>query len=662
MKGKFFVGTVLAVLAVFGMPAQAAEKIEPYALEEWAKRADMSNVRLSPDGEKLALLRIPTKDGNPILEVYDANDLGARPFIMDAKPMEMTRFYWATDDKIIFTARLQVRNKIDGFNQGVYEATRGVLTLDKDRKKSKWSKISQLSKEGRGGLRGIIPTKPNKFLITEYDKGSRYPKYFEYDVKTGLRKLITWESPKVYGFRFDGEGNPQFGSGYDAQSNEILTYYRKKGSKDWQVINRQHRENFEDWYPVGVDPLSPNDLLVLAHNGENTVGLWSFDPEAGEYKELIYRRSDVDLGVRRHTNSYTNYDQVAAVSYFDGRDRKYEWFDGEEKAIYEQLMGLIPHADRMRIGSRSRDGNSMIVSNEGPRDPGTYYLLKNGELKVIGSEKPQFASERLADAQAITYKARDGRKITGFITIPNGKPPYPLVVMPHGGPFVSKISGYDEWAQLIANHGYMVFEPQYRGSTGYGLDFYQSAFINGGEGGHKMQDDKDDGALYLVDQGLADPDKLAMFGWSYGGYAALIAATREEQIYQCAIAGAAVADNIQQLNYYRGQMARFPSSGSIEQIKMWEESISPIKEVEKVNIPLFVIHGSVDQRVPPEHARKYIKALQKYDIPHKAMWLEDADHFSNTLFYRHKIQFYPALIDFLEKDCFGNEEGVASND
>ena len=98
MKGKFFVGTVLAVLAVFGMPAQAAEKIEPYALEEWAKRADMSNVRLSPDGEKLALLRIPTKDGNPNLEVYDANDLGARPFIMDAKPMEMTRFYWATDD------------------------------------------------------------------------------------------------------------------------------------------------------------------------------------------------------------------------------------------------------------------------------------------------------------------------------------------------------------------------------------------------------------------------------------------------------------------------------------------------------------------------------------------------------------------------------------
>ncbi len=94
---------------------------------------------------------------------------------------------------------------------------------------------------------------------------------------------------------------------------------------------------------------------------------------------------------------------------------------------------------------------------------------------------------------------------------------------------------------------------------------------------------------------------------------------------------------------------------------MWEESISPINEVKNVNIPLFVIHGDVDQRVPPMHAKKYIKALEENQIPHKAMWLEDADHFSNTLFYRHKMKFYPALIDFLENDCFGKDKSLASN-
>ena len=661
MKGTFFVGTVLAVLTGFGMAGQAAEKVEPYALEEWAKRADISYVSLSPDGEKLALLKIATKDGNPNLEVYDANDLGARPFIMDAKPMEMTRFDWVTDDKIIFSARLKVRDKIDGFNQGVYKETRGILTLDKDRKKSRWKKISEAGGE-RGGFQSPIRTKPNKFLVYEYDKGSRYPKYFEYDVNTGVRKLIVRESPKVSDIQFDGYGNPQFGSGYDAQSNEFLTYYRKKGSNDWQLINRRNRENFESWTPIGVDPLSPKDLLVIAHNGNDTTGLWSFNPDTLKYNELIYRRAGGNVSARFHTNPYTSPDEITAVSYRVGRETKYEWFDGEEKAIYEQLKGLVPYADRMSITSRSRDGNSMVVYNVGPRDPGTYYLLKNSRFMVIGSKQPRFSSDNLADVKVINYKSRDGKDIEGFITVPNTKPPYPLVVMPHGGPCVGENPSYDRWAQLLANYGYMVLQPQYRGQTAYGLEFYQSAFIDGGEGGHKMQDNKDDGALYLVDQGLADRDRLAMFGWSYGGYAALIAAARSPQIYQCAIAGAAVADNLQQLNYYRGQMARFPTSGSLEQIKMWEESVSPIEEVEKVNIPLFVIHGDVYQRVPPEHAEKYIKALEEHKIPHKAMWLEGADHFSSTLFYRHNIKFYSALIDFLANYCFGKDTSLASND
>ena len=649
---------VFFLIILFGSSAIQVFASDPYPIEDWGKRADMSNVSLSPDGNKLALLKIPTRDGNPILEIYDANDLGARPFKMDADPMEMTRFYWATDDKIIFSARQKVRDKIDGFNEGVYKSTRGVLTLDKDPKKSKWTKLSEIN-GSRGGLLGPIRTKPNKFITYAYAKGSRYPSYYEYDVKSGRRKLITKESPKVSGIRFDGYGNPQFGSGYDGGSNEFLTFYRKQGSKDWQVIHRQNRENFETWYPVALDPLSTTDLLVVAHNGNNTAGLWSFNPDTKEYGELIYRRSGGDVSTRFHSNRYTSPDVVTAVRYADGRDYRYEWFDGEEKAIYEQLEGFVAHADRLSISSRSRDGLSMVVYNVGPRDPGTYYLLKNGRLQVIGSKMPWFHSDKLADVEAVSYKSRDGKDIEGFITIPNGEPPYPLVVMPHGGPFFGEDPSYDGWAQMLANNGFMVLQPQYRGSTAYGLDFYQSAFIDGGEGGYRMQDDKDDGALHLVEKGLVDPDKMAMFGWSYGGYAALIAAAREDQIYQCAIAGAAVADNTQQLNYYRNSMASFPTSGSLEQIKFWEESISPIKEVEKVNIPLMIIHGDVDQRVPPKHARKYISALEKAGISHKTMWLEGADHFYSTLFYRHNIKFYSAMLDFLETDCFGDKQSLA---
>ena len=342
-----------------------------------------------------------------------------------------------------------------------------------------------------------------------------------------------------------------------------------------------------------------------------------------------------------------------------GREEKFQWFDGEEQAIYEQLKSLIPNSDRLSIRSRSRDGMSMIIRNSGPRDPGTYYLVKNGELKVIGSTKPGLSSEYLADVEAITYKARDGKKIRGFITIPNSKPPYPLIVMPHGGPFIGENPGFSEWAQMLANKGFMVLQPQYRGSKYFGLDFYKTAFINGGQGGYQMQDDKDDGALYLVEKGLVDPNRMAMFGWSYGGYAALIAAARNPQIYQCVIAGASVPDTIEQINYYRNRLNRSGGSTSArEQLNMWLDSVSPIKQVEKVNIPILIIHGDVDQRTPPKAARKYINALKKYNKDHKAVWLEGADHFENSLFFRHKLEFYSEVEKYLKNNCFKNTKDL----
>jgi dipeptidyl aminopeptidase/acylaminoacyl peptidase len=266
----------------------------------------------------------------------------------------------------------------------------------------------------------------------------------------------------------------------------------------------------------------------------------------------------------------------------------------------------------------------------------------------VGSKQPLLKSDALADVRYISWQARDGETIHGYITVPKSEPPFPLIVLPHGGPFVSETVMYDEWGQLLANNGYLVLQPQYRGSTNYGMQFYQSAFISGGQGGYKMQDDKDDGALHLVKEGLADADRLAMFGWSYGGYAALVAASRTPQIYQCVIAGAAVSDPLMQVAYYSDLIE---GAGLIEQLSMWEDSISPIKEVGKVNVPILLIHGDVDQRVPPAHVRKYLRELEKYNKPHKYVELEGADHFSNTLFYDHQITLYREMVDYLKTDC-----------
>ena len=659
--------SVFLMMAISG--AALSSQGEPYPLEAWAKRADMQQVRISPDGNRIALLNIVSDTGNPILEVYNANDLSAKPFRMNADPMEITSVGWVTDDLLIFSARDKVRDKIDGWNQGVYERALGLLTLNKDPKKSSWKKIAASDRADSGSLNIVstLPSIPNKILISARKsipgttgRQEFISTYYKYDVKTGRRSQITSSAGAVRGISFDKDGDPQFGSGYDAGKDEYLTYYREKGARKWEIIHRSHRDSFEDWRPIGLDPEAPGNLLVLGNNGDDKTGLWSYNPKTKKHEELIYRRSDVDISYRSHTNRFTNDQEITAVRYRDGRKTKFVWFNGEEEALYNQLQGLIPNSDRLII-SRTRDPQTMLVSNSGPRDPGTYYLVKNGRIEVVGSTYPDFASDQLADVRGISYEARDGKQIPGWITVPNSKPPYPLVVLPHGGPFVREGSGFDPWAQLLANRGYMVLQPQYRGSKGYGTDFYTTAFINGGQGGYQMQDDKDDGALYLVEQGLVDPDRMMMFGWSYGGYAALIAASRTPQIYQCVIAAATVPNTNQQLNYYRNGMNYMGGAQAIEQGRMWDDSISPIKEVAKVNIPMLIVHGTDDQRTPPKAAREYIAAMEETGKDFKAVWLDGADHFSNTLFYRHKMTLYTAMTDYLKNDCFTDRDEVASN-
>ena len=630
---------------------------DPYPLDYWARRSAVSGPALSPDGSKFALTRITERGGNPIIEVYDSDNLAKDPIKIDADPMEITPgITWIDEDLFIFSVRQQVRDLIEGWNQGTYER-QNVLY---DASKQKLRRINQ----DFFRVVGLLPNKENKILISIIpgipDGMQRtgeafrpYPSYYEYDIKKNRRKLVTRANPKQRFIRFDGEGNPILASGFDFAKGELVSYWRPPGTKDWEELHRLHEDSYEGFSAIAKDPAAPNHFFVSAHNGNDKRGLWSYDATKKTYTELIYRRSDVDVGgTLRHSNFLAHPDEVTGVSWCKDKCHR-EFFNPEEAALYEQLESLFPEAFQVRINDRSRDGNTLIISTSGPTDPGTYYLIRKGKISKISGRKPYLEASQLANVEYISYPSRDGMQIPAYLTIPQGQGPFPLVVMPHGGPFVAEVvQGFDEWAQLLANNGYMVLQPQYRGSKNYGLEFYKAAFIDGSEVGRAMQDDKDDGAIHLVKQGLVDPDRMAMFGWSYGGYAALVAASRENQIYQCVIAGAAVTDPDMQLDYYRYSM---DGSQKVEQYS-WDTAVSPIKEAGKVNVPMLIVHGDVDQRVPPEHFEKYIAALDRENINYKKLILEKADHFSTTLFYHHKMALYDSMLQFLADDC-GLQEG-----
>lgn len=272
-----------------------------------------------------------------------------------------------------------------------------------------------------------------------------------------------------------------------------------------------------------------------------------------------------------------------------------------------------------------------MIFTQSANDAGSYYLITNKKkLDKIGEAHPAIDKAKLGDVKYITYKARDGRKVKAYVTIPKGKAPFPAVVLPHGGPWVRDTIIFDEWAQLLASSGYIVIQPNYRGSTGYGLDHWIAGDKNWGL---SMQDDLDDAAMFLVNKGLATKDKLAMFGWSYGGYAAFAASMRENNIYQCTVAGAGVSD----LNRINATLndSRFLSILQRPTI----EGVSPLAQVEKVNVPILVVHGDIDQRVPVKHSRLFVDELEDYDKDFKYVELKDADHFGDYLFYEHKKSF-----------------------
>ncbi|MBY6129408.1 prolyl oligopeptidase family serine peptidase [Qipengyuania aquimaris] len=651
-----FLAAAACTVALGVAPSTAQTTGQPTVpIEVWALRDTMTTVQVSPNGKRLLVIKNESRDGDYLMELYETDNLGGKPYRIAADPMEIIGAQWVSDDFIFGTAWQQNRKKVNGPEEGTYDYASFIFDVNK----KKFQRV-----EGVFSIATLLPDEPNEILIgtgrsvgsaAEVDPFSAFrPRaYYKLNLKTGSKQLVLKGSEKYPTAVFDSQGNPRWTSGYDRASKEEVTYYRKPGDGSWTEFARYDQDDHENLYRVlsgfmglvGFKQDDPNIGYVIDNRGEDKASLWEFDFNKGQFGEKLAGTDQADI-MWIQTSSLPGDDRLVAARYpWDKRNRI--WFDEQEKALYDALEAQIPNAHEVSISSRSRDGNTMIVQNRGPRDPGSFWLVKDGRMSKLGSRNPLLKAEDLSDVEFIRYPARDGKMIAGYVTKPKGEGPFPLVVLPHGGPHVNEVISYDEWGQLLANAGYMVLQPQYRMSVGWGQELFDSAY---GQHGLAMQDDKDDGALYLVEQGLVDPDRIAMFGWSYGGYAALVAASREPNIYQCVIAGAAVADP--EKVYKLRSNPWTPTA-----IDDWAQrrgmiGINPINEVSKVNVPLLMVHGDVDARVLYFNFEDYRDAIQKAGkTDAQFLTLTGADHFYSTLMYEHQEQFYTKMLDFLANDC-----------
>jgi len=644
-------GAALAVTPFISANALQDEAVSAPPLEAFATYAFMDNVGLSPDGRYLAMRRLPARNADYIIEIYDTEDLSARPVRLGAERMSIQSLRWVNSDYLYVTFRQQVRDNIEGINQGAYEFKTALAPRNPRRE---WIELPD-----DASLVDTLPEDDNAILILTagFSRGDIEGRaisdlvtrdFVRFNLRTERSRTVLRGNTRLGGYRLDNQGNVRFASEVSAESREVIYYSRPPGASDeWNEFLRFSLEDYREYGQTGIallgfDPENPNHAFVRAHRGQDTLGVHLIDVNSGQWLETIYQLEGVDVQGSRVTPDVERRGEIAGfAAYVDGQS--------EVVWINERMSQLQAAVDASFPGTRNfivdcyNDCAKMLIFTQGSKDPGSYFLITDGQAQFLGGQYPLLEPQQLGREMFIRYPARDGRSIPGIVTLPpTGDGPFPLVVVPHGGPWVSETRAYDEWASVLASHGYMVLQPQYRGSEGYGLDHWLASW---GQWGYTMQDDKDDGVAFLVEQGLADPEQVAMFGWSYGGYAAFAATVRSPSPYQCTIAGAGVSDiNRIQADFTRSRIGR-------QLIREGYRGLDPADEVANANVPILVIHGEIDQRVPIYHSNRFVDGLRQHNKEHRYIILEDADHFSNTIDFDNQMILFSELLTWLSGPC-----------
>jgi dipeptidyl aminopeptidase/acylaminoacyl peptidase len=378
------------------------------------------------------------------------------------------------------------------------------------------------------------------------------------------------------------------------------------------------------------------------------VSIYLYDAATDTFStEPVFAHPEFDASSVIFSNREQDFGEVLGFTY-QGPIPEVFWVDPEMKSIQDGLDQAFPGKDVSLI-DYTADRNRVLFSVSAGNMPPAYYLLVDkAKVAVIGSEYPWIDTNSLGEVEFVYYPARDGMQIPAFITYPagwkEGDKARGAIIVPHGGPWARDYGDFDSsgWTQYFASRGYIVMQPQYRGSSGWGRKLW---LAGDGEWGLKMQDDKDDGAAWLVSQGLVDAEKIAIHGYSYGGFAAFAASVRPDSPYQCAIAGAGVA-NLTKLGNSWGEnrIQRIFQGNTVK-------GMDPQQNTDKINIPILIYHGEYDVRVPIFHSRDFYNAIKDKEPQSKFIPLDLMGHQSPKWPSEHKGRVLEEIESFLTNTC-----------
>jgi dienelactone hydrolase len=443
------------------------------------------------------------------------------------------------------------------------------------------------------------------------------------DLQTGAASVIEKEKEGIWDWYADDKGVVRAGVAYKDRSWKI--WYRDQPGEPLRLI--KGKVDADDDSAVDKFIFRGEESWVLTNERNGRFGLYRFDTKSGAIGSPIFENPNVDV-------TDVNYDhatgRVKAIAYEDDRKRV-QWFDPDARALQDRIDRALPQSANLPV-DWSDDNQRVLVYSFSGSDPGRYFLLdrKTSRMSPVVDPYPLIDPALLAEVKAVHYQARDGLLLNAYLTLPRGREAkgLPLIVMPHGGPFERDHWQYDPTVQFLANRGYAVLQPEFRGSTGYGKSFVEKAY---GEWGRKMQDDLDDGVDWLARSGEVDPKRVCIVGGSYGGYAAMWGAIRNPEHYRCAASFAGVSDLPSLLlysrqifsatRYYREWRTKVVGVGNADL-----KSVSPLGFAAKLKVPLLIGHGEKDERVPVKQSHQMVEALTKAGASVTSIFYRDAGH------------------------------------
>lgn len=631
--------------------ATLAEDAIAFGTRDGARSMD-----LSPGGHKL-LFVTPGPTRETLLRVADL-DTGERKIILkfSADPESLDWCAFATDTQIICEYSATQR-----FNNSLVEFSRLVtLGIDGSNVRPIGPRASDLDLDLHQSVGHVIDwssDRPGSILLASYHSPQRSEGTLAPDKRGGLGvdridlsslKIDRIELPRetAENYLSDMKGNVRImgemiHGGTDAQMTGVMRFkYRTAGSKDWKPLGDYDTRTGQGLYPIAVDGDMDAAYILRKTDGRDALYTMKLDGSGTTTLVAADKRSDIESVVRASRTQ-----RVIGYTYADERMQTV-YFDPEYAKLAKSLAKALPTQPIINFVGVTSDGTKLLIMARGDTSPGTYYLLDKAtkHLEQLGVVRPELNGRTLATVTAVGLPADDGTPIPAYLTLPAGSTGknLPAVVFPHGGPSARDVWGFDWLAQFFAARGYAVIQPNYRGSAGYGDQWLgQNAFRDW----RKAISDVNAAGHYLVKQGIADPNRLAIVGWSYGGYAALQAAATEPSLYKASVAIAPVTDLA---TLRRDAMAFTNANLTRDFVGTGEEANagSPLRNAAAIKASVLLIHGDKDANVNIDHSRKMASALRSAGATPELLVFKDLDHqLEDTAARREMLTRIGAMLD-----------------